>query len=113
MSIRSIAGRIGMDYDSVIEDYCGDVPSLAATLREFPSGTAVEEMRKCIGEENWDGARKAAHALRKRAEKVGLKKLAEKAALIEEVSSEKMPHDFLQLEALYREICGIITEERL
>ena len=39
--------------------------------------------------------------------------LAEKAALIEEVSSEKMPHDFLQLEALYREICGIITEERL
>ena len=113
MSIRSISGRIGMDYDSVIEDYCGDVPALAEALRAFPSGTEEEELRKSIGNEDWDGARKAAHTLRKRAEKVGLKDLAEKASLLEEVSGEKMPGDFLQLEALYREICGIITEERL
>ena len=35
MNIKAIAGRIGMDYDNVIEDFCGDTGEIRKKLESF------------------------------------------------------------------------------
>ena len=113
MSIRGIADRIGLDYDAAVEAYCGDVPALAEAIRAFPSSSGMEDLRGCIAGRRWQDARKAAHDLRKKAEKAGLGQLAHEASLLEEVSDEKMEADFMKLDSLYGRICRIIEEEKL
>ena len=44
MNIRSIADRIGMDYEGALEDYCGDVGALSARLAAFPSECQMEKL---------------------------------------------------------------------
>lgn len=76
MNIRSIADRIGMDYEGVLEDYCGDVRALSARLAAFPSECQVEKLTKAASEGNGDEARAEAKRIRKLAEKIGLGDLA-------------------------------------
>ena len=39
MNIRALAGKIGLDYEKTIEDFCGDVSALGAKLSsDFAKG---------------------------------------------------------------------------
>ena len=113
MSIKSLAERIGMDYDSVIEDFCGDVTALKDALRAFPSKTATAVLEECVKNMDMEGIRKEAHAIRKSAEKLGLGELRTSAARLEEVNAEKVPADSEHLIKLQREIAKAIEEEKL
>ena len=78
MNIRAIADKIGMDYEGVMEDFCGDVGAVREKLMAFASGNIAESIDGCLGSGDYAGARKFAHSLRKNAEKLGIKKLAER-----------------------------------
>lgn len=108
MNIRAIADKIGMDYEGVMEDFCGDVGAVREKLMAFASGNIAESIDGCLGSGDYAGARKFAHSLRKNAEKLGIKKLAEQAGRLEEVSDEKMQADWQEAKELHASIVNAI-----
>ena len=78
MNITSFAEEVGIDYESVIEDYCGDTAALRGDIE------AKDE----------DSVRKLAHAIRKKAEKIGLESMAQIARKLEESPAERF-HAFI------------------
>ena len=53
MNIKAIASRIGMDYDNVIENFCGDTSEVRKKLESFIDDcnftaleSAIEEIKK-------------------------------------------------------------------
>ncbi len=113
MSIKSLAEKIGMDYESVIEDFCGDVSALRESLRKFPSSHDEEALSMAVAAKDWEGVKKEAHRIRKSAEKLGLEELRTAASRLEEVNEEKVPADYEHLKALYDEAVRAIEEEQL
>lgn len=113
MSIKSLAERIGMDYDSVIEDFCGDVSALKDSLKAFHEAEDINNLKKAVESMDIEGIRKASHKIRKGAEKLGLGELRTAAARLEEVNAEKIPADAEHLEKLHAEILKAIEEENL
>ena len=64
MSIKSLAERIGMDYDSVIEDFCGDVSALKDSLKAFHEAEDINNLKKAVESMDIEGIRKASHKIR-------------------------------------------------
>ena len=108
MNIRAIAEKTGMDYEAVMEDYCGDVSILKEKIMAFPASADLSQLEKSIKEGDTDGVRKEAHRIRKAAEKLGMKELARLASLLEEVDGEKAKTDFEELRAARDSICAVI-----
>lgn len=108
MNIKAIAEKIGMDYEAVMEDYCGDVSALKDKLIAFPSSADLTALEQSISERNADGMKKEAHKIRKCAEKLGLHEIAKLASRIEEVNHEKAVSDFAELKTARDAVCSII-----
>ena len=113
MSIKSLAEKIGMDYENVLEDFCGDVSTLKDTLRNFSSSHDEEALRKSVEAMDGEGVKREAHKIRKSAEKLGLEDLRTAAARLEEVNEEKVPADYQHLKAIYDRTIRAIDEEKL
>ncbi len=111
MNIRAIAERIGMDYDGVMEYYCGDVAVVKEKLMQFPESASLEKLEAAIEADDETAVRKEAHAIRKAAEKLGLQEMAKAASAVEEVSRGKLPDDFSKLKAIQKEICSVLEGE--
>ena len=97
-----------MDYEKVMEDFCGDVGAVREKLMAFASGNIAESIDGCLGSGDYAGAKKLAHSLRKNAEKLGIWKLAEQAGRIEEVNDEKVQADWHEAKELYTSIINAI-----
>lgn len=89
-----------MDYEKVMEDFCGDVEAVRSRLQSFASSDTAVRISECIASGDYAGARKLAHTLRKDAEKLGLGELMTKAGRLEEVSDEKFAIDWPGVETL-------------
>ena len=106
MNIKSIADSIGLDYEMAMEEFCGDVSALGEKLISFPKSTSLAELESAINEGRNDDARTEARKLRKNAEKIGLRKLAESCSELEK--SEDPEKTFLPLRAMYISIVSIL-----
>ena len=113
MSIKSLAEKIGMDYETVLEDFCGDVSALKDALRKFPSSCDAELLKKSVDTLDTENVKKEAHKIRKIAEKLGLENLRIAAARLEEVNPEKIPADYNYLASIYQKTLEAIEEEKL
>lgn len=108
MNIRAIADKIGMDYEGVMEDFCGDVSIVREKLLSFAGSDISSSIDTCIAAKDYEGARKLAHSLRKNAEKLGIRSLAEYAGRVEEVSDDKIAGDWKDTKELYSSIINAI-----
>ena len=112
MSIKSLAGAIGMDYESVIEDFCGDVSALKETLKAFASAD-YQALKNAVDANDKESVKKEAHRIRKSAEKLGLNNLRTAASRLEEVSEEKISADYAHLETILKSTVEAISKENL
>ena len=48
MNITSFAEEVGIDYESVIEDYCGDTAALRGDIEAFLPSCHLDELEKAI-----------------------------------------------------------------
>ena len=48
MNIRSIADKIGMDYDTALEDFCGDVSAISSKLLSFPEDNSIDALEAAV-----------------------------------------------------------------
>ena len=94
MNITSFAEEVGIDYESVIEDYCGDTAALRGDIEAFLPSCHLDELEKAIEAKDEDRVRKLAHAIRKKAEKIGLESMAQIARKLEESPAERF-HAFI------------------
>ena len=92
MNITSFAEEVGIDYESVIEDYCGD--TAAGDIEAFLPSCHLDELEKAIEAKDEDRVRKLAHAIRKKAEKIGLESMTQIARKLEESPAERF-HAFI------------------
>lgn len=112
MNIRAIADKVGLDYENIIEDFCGDVKALREKLSSFTETITLEDLKASIEKKDYDGARKAAKAIRKGAEKVGLKDLVKAAQYAEEAKDEKLHSAVASLIEKYEEIKKVLDENK-
>ncbi|MBO8436943.1 MAG: Hpt domain-containing protein [Spirochaetes bacterium] len=101
-----------MDYESVIEDFCGDVSALKDALKAFAS-TDCQNLSEAVEKNDDATVKKEAHRIRKSAEKLGLEKLKVAAARLEEVNEEKVPADYAHLASIFTSTVDAIKKEGL
>ena len=111
MNIRSIADKIGMDYDAALEDFCGDVAAISTKLLSFPAENGLQALEAAIDTGDMEGARKAARTLRKSAEKISLSKLAEECSKVEKAEEAELNNAYKSLRTLYISIVSILEGE--
>lgn len=90
MNIKALAGKIGLDYENTLEDFCGDVSALSDKLKRFPKECGIASLEAAIELDDALAIRKAAHAIRKASEKVGLTSLTKAASRVEDAEDEKL-----------------------
>ena len=110
MNIKALAGKIGLDYEKTIEDFCGDVSALGSKLKGFSSACNIDELRNALSENNTAAIKKAAHAIRKASEKVGIAPLAKAASRVEEADDAKIASACQTLIEKYSEVIAFIEE---
>lgn len=104
MNIKAVAGQIGMDYDSVFEDFCGDAAEISARLESFIDDCHFDELRDAITSSDLERIAKAAHNIRKRSEKLGITNLAKYASNLEKAKKDKIAKAFELLEKEYLKV---------
>ncbi len=111
MNIRAIADRIGLDYENIIEDYCGDVAALGSRLSAFPESCSLDGFEAAMESKDYDTARSEAKRIRKAAEKVGLIDLKKAAEHAENAKDDKLHSAAASLIQRYREVTECINAE--
>ena len=109
MNIKAIAGRIGMDYDNVIEDFCGDTGEIRKKLESFISDCDFAALRSAVESGDGEDIRKKAHKVKKTGEKLGLTSLVKCAALLEDAKNGKVASAFSALEKEYTKVADILA----
>ncbi len=110
MNISAFAKRIGMDYDLVLEDYCGDVSLISSKLASFVKDCnfATLEAKKAADDE--DGLKAEAHRIKKLAEKMGITPLFKAAQLVETAKGNKLENAYEALESEYKKVAEVLAE---
>lgn len=111
MNIRSIADKIGMDYDAALEDFCGDVSAISSKLLSFPEDNGIGTLEAAVDSKDAETAHKAARALRKSAEKLCLTRLAEECSKVEKSDVDGLEGAYIPLRSLYISIASILEGE--
>jgi len=111
MNIRAIAKQIGMDYDNVLEDFCGDVSAIKAKLENYIEDASFSGLTSIIDKGDTAEVKKAAHKVRKASEKLGLTVMAKYAAVLENSKEDKMQSAYETLEKEYRKVEEILTKK--
>lgn len=89
MNIRALAGKIGLDYEKTIEDFCGDVSALGAKLKGFAAACNLDELKAAMDKDDAAAIKKIAHSIRKASEKVGIMPLVKAASRVEDAEEAK------------------------
>ncbi len=112
MNIRNIASRIGMDYETALEDYCGDVTALSNALSSFCSDCHIEKLENAIRSGSNEDIKKEAKRIRKLAEKAGLASLSEECHNLEKAEESLWNTLFSAIRSLCSEIISIIEASK-
>lgn len=90
MNIKAIADKIGIDYETVLEDFCGDVSELGSRLQGFASSDVINGLKAALESSDHKAIKALAHEARNKAEKVGLKSIAKIARRVEDADDDKI-----------------------
>lgn len=110
MNISSIAKRIGMDYDLVLEDYCGDVSLISSKLGSFLSDCNFEALKESKRANDEAKIKSEAHRVKKLSEKLGIMPLSKAAALLENAKENKIEVAFSSLESEFNKVAEVLKE---
>ena len=88
MNIKAIASRIGMDYDNVIEDFCGDTSEVRKKLESFITDCNFTALESAVEQNDEELIKKCAHKVKKTGEKLGLTDLVKYAAILEDAKNK-------------------------
>ena len=97
-----------MDYDNVIEDFCGDTWEIRKKLESFTEDCDFSALKVAVEEGDGENIRKRAHKVKKTGEKLGLSALVKAAAILEEAKNGKIASAFASLEKEYVTIADIL-----
>ena len=111
MNIKAIASRIGMDYDNVIEDFCGDTSEVRKKLESFITDCNFTALESAVEQNDEELIKKCAHKVKKTGEKLGLTDLVKYAAMLEDAKSGKISTSFEVLKNEYNKISEILQKE--
>ena len=111
MNIKALAGKIGLDYEKTMEDFCGDVSALGSKLKGFAAACNVDELKAAMDDNDIAAIKKAAHAIRKASEKVGIAPLAKAASRVEEAEDAKIASACQTLIEKYNEVIEYLDKE--
>ena len=111
MNIRAIAKSIDMDYDEVLEDFCGDVQSIATKLESYLSDCDFESLKEAVKKEDYQAVKKGAHKIKKCSEKLGLKAMEKVASTLENAKSDRIASAFEPLEKEYEKVKEVLEKK--
>lgn len=112
MNIKTVADLIGMDYDAVLEDYCGDVSLLNERLVAFPSSTSLDNLSMPLKVGDYETLRIEAKKLRKASEKIGLTKLAAACKTLEKADGTDLQVAYNEVKKLYESVIAVLSKKR-
>ncbi len=112
MNIKALAGKIGMNYDSVLEDFCGDVTSIRAKVESLLSECSIDDLVAAYKAGDEEGVKKAAHTIRKKAEKLGLELLIKAALQVEEAKPGRIQAPYENLVKEFMKVKDILLANK-
>ena len=80
MNIRSFADAAGIDYERLMDEFCGDTKALSTSIRSYLDTCDLPSLVKSVEDGDEEAVRHAAHRIRKCAEKLLLDETASLAA---------------------------------
>lgn len=111
MNIRAIARSIDMDYDEVLEDFCGDVQAITSKLESYLDDCAFESLEEAVEKEDATLVKKGAHRVRKCSEKLGLKAMEKYAGTLENAKSDRIASAFEPLAKEYAKVKEVLEKK--
>ena len=112
MNLKSMAGKIGMNYDSVLEDFCGDVSSIREKVESLLQECSIDDLVLAYSNGDEEGVRKAAHDIRKKAEKLGLQVLIKAALQLEEAKPGRLAAPYENLVKEFEKIKSVLSSNQ-
>lgn len=112
MNISAIADKIGLDYENIIEDFCGDVAALGSKLSAFTENCRIDGLEAAMESKDYDTARSEAKKIRKAAEKVGLRDLKKAAEHAENAKDDKLHSAVASLVQKYNDVAQCLDAEK-
>ncbi len=112
MNIKAIADKLGIDYENILEDFCGDVSELSMKMQEFATSDVVEKLNQALQNADQESVKQLAHKVRNTGDKIGLANVAKAARRVEEADKDKLKSATLVLiEKLEEAISTIKSNE--
>ena len=108
MNIKAIANKIGIDYEKVVEDFCGDISTLGARIENFASSDFANKLNAYLDSSDYENTKALSHSIRKDAEKIGLDSIAKSAKRVEDADSDKIKNATLILIEKIKDATSII-----
>lgn len=90
MNIMSFAQAVGMDYEEVMEDCCGDTQVLQERIEAYLPSADFEGLMASIDRGDEVEARSRAHKIRGLAEKLSLKETTRLAGRLEKAPADRL-----------------------
>ena len=90
MNIRSFADATGIDYERLMDEFCGDTKALSTSIRSYLDTCDLPSLVKSVKDGDEEAVRSSAHRIRKCAEKLLLDETASLARKLEEAPAERM-----------------------
>lgn len=90
MNIKAIATKIGIDYENVLEDFCGDVSALGEMLQAFSEASFSSKLKEALDKADHESIKSLAHKIRNNSEKLGLSTIAKAARRVEDADLDKI-----------------------
>ena len=111
MNIKAIADKIGIDYETVLEDFCGDVSELGSRLQRFAASDVITELKNALEAADHAHVKSLAHEARNKAEKVGLKNIAKVARRVEDADDDKIKNATIVLIEKLEDVFAAINKK--
>ena len=95
MNIRSFADAAGIDYERLMDEFCGDTKALSTSIRSYLDTCDLPSLVKSVKDKSVkdgdeEAVRSSAHRIRKCAEKLLLDETASLARKLEDAPAERM-----------------------
>ena len=87
MNIRSFADATGIDYERLMDEFCGDTKALSTSIRSYLDTCDLPSLVKSVKDGDEEAVR---HRIRKCAEKLLLDETASLARKLEDAPAERM-----------------------
>lgn len=110
MNIKSLAKKINMDYEGLMEVYGGDVSLIFDKINNFENETAFSALAEAIQAEDKESISKAARKVKKVAEKLSITPLYDAARALQH-ADDNFYTLFSNVENEYKKVIAAIKEE--